>query len=67
MTDAIDDVLSDNEAATLNKVLMSAPSMITDAMLDAHIDALRKQRMMFVQKEASGKKPDDVPADLPPE
>ena len=56
MTDAINDVLADDAAATLNRVLMEAPSLITDAMYDVVIERLRKDRTLFMQKEAGGKK-----------
>lgn len=61
MTDAIDEVIAEPETSTLDRVLMNAPSEVTDAMLDSVIATLRKDRLLFIQKEAGGKTDDEAP------
>lgn len=48
----LDEVVNTEGATSLDRVLATAPSLITDADLDAVIGRMREQRTQFIQLEA---------------
>ncbi len=55
MTDAIDKILEDPAAASLDRVLSTAPSLIDNEDLMRVIQKLRQNRVLFMQAEQGGK------------
>ena len=55
----IDAVVSDEGALTLDKVLRTVPSTISDADLDGTIDHLRLQRAAFIKADQKKGKEDE--------
>lgn len=48
----LDEVVQDPQATSLDRVLATAPSLVTDSDLDAVIGRMREQRTQFIQLEA---------------
>jgi hypothetical protein len=47
----LDPIVAAEDSATLDRVLRAAPSTLTEADLDAMIEALRRDRVRFTESE----------------
>ena len=56
----LDELIAD-DVDVIERVLMAAPSAVTDSMLDGMIHKLRNDRALFIKKELNKGDPNDPP------